>query len=51
MSDRICYQDISLGYVLILRISNEDILQDIVTGYNIGYLSRINDAKIGYVRI
>ena len=47
ISYRISHQDISLGYVLILRISYEDILQDIVTGYNAGYLSRINDANIG----
>jgi hypothetical protein len=40
-----------LGYVLILRISYEDILQDIITGYNSGYLSRIYDANKGYVRI
>ena len=44
---RISHQDILLGYVLIFRISYEDILQDITTGYNAGYLSMINNANIG----
>ena len=47
ISYRISCKDISLGYVLILRISHEDIQQDIITGYNAGYLSRIKDANIG----
>jgi len=55
ISDKDIRQDMSPGYLIRictdLKDINEDILQDIVTGYNVGYLSRINDANIGYVRI